>query len=187
MKEYDVTVIGSGPGGYVCAIRMAQLGFKTALVEKYKTLGGTCLNVGCIPSKAWLDSSEKYYELVHHFKDHGIHASEVDLDFNKMRKRVEKVVSDTCNGVQFLMKKNKIDVLTGIGSFIDKSTIKISGEKEQTIKSKYTVIATGSKPATLPGVKIDKKKVITSTEKLYIWISFQKKLSLSVEVSLVLK
>jgi dihydrolipoamide dehydrogenase len=168
MKEYDVTVIGSGPGGYVCAIRMAQLGFKTALIEKYNTLGGTCLNVGCIPSKAWLDSSEKYFELNHHFEDHGISSSKVSLDFGKMRERVEKVVSDTCNGVAFLMKKNKVDVHTGVGSFVDKTTIKISGEKEETIKSKYTVIATGSKPASLPGIEIDKKKVITSTEALYL-------------------
>lgn len=168
MKEYDVTVIGSGPGGYVCAIRMAQLGFKTALVEKYNTLGGTCLNVGCIPSKAWLDSSEKYFELNHHFEDHGINSSKVSLDFGKMRKRVEKVVSDTCNGVAFLMKKNKVDVLTGVGSFVDKNTIKVSGKNEETIKTKYAVIATGSKPSSLPGIEIDKKKVITSTEALYL-------------------
>lgn len=168
MKEYDVTIIGSGPGGYVCAIRAAQLGFKTAIIEKYNTLGGTCLNVGCIPSKAWLDSSEKYFELTHHFKDHGITTGKVDLDFNKMRSRVEKVVSDTCGGIDYLMKKNKIDVLHGFGSFIDKNTIKVTGEKEETIKSKYVVIATGSKPSSLPGIEIDKKKIITSTEALYL-------------------
>ena len=165
-NEYDVTVIGSGPGGYVCAIRCAQLGFKTALVEKYPTLGGTCLNVGCIPSKAWLDSSEKYYELVHHFSDHGIETAEVKLDMKAMESRVAKVVSDTCGGVSYLMKKNKIDVLTGVGSFVDPHTLTVSGNEEQTIKSKKFVIATGSKPSSLPGIEIDKKRVISSTEAL---------------------
>lgn len=165
-KEYDVVVIGAGPGGYVCAIRCAQLGMKTALVEKYSTLGGTCLNVGCIPSKAWLDSSEKYYELVNKFEDHGIKSGKVSLDFPKMSERVQKVVSDTCNGVSFLMKKNKVDVFTGVGSFVDDHTLKISGDKEETIKAKNVVIATGSKPASLPGIEIDKKRVISSTEAL---------------------
>ncbi len=165
-KEYDVVIIGAGPGGYVCAIRCAQLGLKTALVEKYSTLGGTCLNVGCIPSKAWLDSSEKYHELVHKFADHGINSGKVTLDFPKMSERVQKVVSDTCGGVAFLMKKNKVDVYTGMGSFVDEHTIKVSGEKEESIKGKKIVIATGSKPASLPGIEIDKKKVISSTEAL---------------------
>lgn len=165
-KEYDVTIIGSGPGGYVCALRCAQLGLKTALIEKYETLGGTCLNVGCIPSKAWLDSSEKYYELVNHFKDHGINTSKVDLDFPTMSERVQKVVSDTCGGVSFLMKKNKVDVYTGIGSLVDAHTIKVEGKDQETIKSKNIVIATGSKPSSLPGLEIDKKRVITSTEAL---------------------
>lgn len=165
-KEFDVVIIGSGPGGYVCAIRAAQLGLKTALIEKYATLGGTCLNVGCIPSKAWLDSSEKYYELVHNFKDHGINTKGIELDFPKMKERVKSVVSDTCNGVSFLMKKNKVEVFTGIGSFVDEHTISIKGEKEETIKAKNIVIATGSKPASLPGVEIDKKRVISSTEAL---------------------
>jgi len=165
-KEYDVVIIGSGPGGYVCAIRCAQLGLKTALVEKYETLGGTCLNVGCIPSKAWLDSSEKYHELVNHFGNHGIKTSKVELDFPKMSERVQKVVSDTCAGVSFLMKKNKVDVFTGHGSFVDPHTIKIAGKKEETIKGKNIVIATGSKPASVPGIEIDKKRVITSTEAL---------------------
>jgi dihydrolipoamide dehydrogenase len=165
-QEYDVVIIGSGPGGYVCAIRSAQLGLKTAIIEKYDTLGGTCLNVGCIPSKAWLDSSEKYHELVNHFKDHGINADKVDLDFPKMRSRVEKVVSDTCGGISFLMKKNKIDVFNGVGSFVDAHTVKVSGEKEETLKAKNIVIATGSKPSSIPGIDIDKKRVITSTEAL---------------------
>ncbi len=165
-KEYDVVIIGAGPGGYVCAIRCAQLGMKTALIEKYATLGGTCLNVGCIPSKAWLDSSEKYHELVHKFADHGITSGKVTLDFPKMSERVQKVVSDTCGGVAFLMKKNKVDVYTGMGSFVDDHTIKVSGEKEEILSAKKVVIATGSKPASLPGIEIDKKKVITSTEAL---------------------
>ena len=128
MKEYDVVVIGSGPGGYICAVRCAQLGMKVAIIEKYKTLGGTCLNVGCIPSKAWLDSSEKYHELTHSFSKHGIVAENVKLDFNKMSERVKAVVSDVCKGVAFLMKKNKIDVYTGHGSFKDAHTISIKGE-----------------------------------------------------------
>ena len=167
MKEYDVVVIGSGPGGYICAIRCSQLGMKVAIIERYKTLGGTCLNVGCIPSKAWLDSSEKYHELMHSFKDHGIEASKVSLDFSKMSDRVKKVVSDVSAGVSFLMKKNKIDVYQGHGSFVDAHTVSIKGEKESTeIKGKRIVIATGSKPSTLPGVSIDKDRIITSTEAL---------------------
>lgn len=166
-QEFDVIVVGSGPGGYVCAIRAAQLGLKTAIVEKYSTLGGTCLNVGCIPSKAWLDSSERYHELLHSFSDHGIEVSKPKLDVKKMKERVEKVVSDTCKGVEFLMKKNKIEIFTGVGSFSDPNTISVKGEKETTaIKGKKIIIATGSKPASLPGVTIDKKRIITSTEAL---------------------
>ena len=169
MKEFDVVVIGSGPGGYICAIRCAQLGMKVAIVEKYKTLGGTCLNVGCIPSKAWLDSSEKYHELMHSFQDHGIAASGVKLDFGVMRDRVKKVVSDVTGGINFLMKKNKIEVFQGHGSFKDANTITIKGDKETIeISGKKIVIATGSKPSTLPGVTIDKERVITSTEALVL-------------------
>ena len=167
MKEYDVVIIGSGPGGYICAIRCSQLGMKVAIIERYKTLGGTCLNVGCIPSKAWLDSSEKYHELLHSYKDHGIEASKVNLDFSKMCDRVKKVVSDVSAGVSFLMKKNKIDVYQGHGSFVDANTVSIKGEKEVLqVKAKKIVIATGSKPSTLPGVSIDKDRIITSTEAL---------------------
>lgn len=169
MKEYDVVIIGSGPGGYICAVRCAQLGMKVAIIEKYKTLGGTCLNVGCIPSKAWLDSSEKFHELTHTFADHGISAGTVALDFNKMRDRVKKVVSDVSGGVSFLMKKNKVDVYVGLGSFKDANTVSIKGEKEtQEIKGKKIVIATGSKPSSLPGVTIDKERIITSTEALVL-------------------
>lgn len=169
MKDYDVVVIGSGPGGYICAIRCAQLGMKVAIIEKYKTLGGTCLNVGCIPSKAWLDSSEKYHELVHSFSDHGIVANGVKLDFNKMSERVKKVVSDVSGGVAFLMKKNKIDVYYGHGSFKDAHTVIVKGEKEivELVGTKI-VIATGSKPSSLPGVTIDKERIITSTEALVL-------------------
>lgn len=169
MKEYDVVIIGSGPGGYICAVRCAQLGMKVAIIEKYKSLGGTCLNVGCIPSKAWLDSSEKFHELTHSFGDHGITASDVKFDFSKMSDRVKKVVSDVSGGVGFLMKKNKVDVYIGKGSFKDANTVSIQGEKEtQEIKGKKIVIATGSKPSTLPGVTIDKERIITSTEALIL-------------------
>lgn len=169
MKEFDVVVIGSGPGGYICAIRCAQLGMKVAIVEKYKTLGGTCLNVGCIPSKAWLDSSEKYHELMHSFKDHGIEANGVKLDFGVMRDRVKKVVTDVTGGINFLMKKNKIEVFQGMGSFKDANTVIVKGSSETVeIKGSKIVIATGSKPSTLPGVTIDKERVITSTEALVL-------------------
>ncbi len=164
--EFDVIVVGSGPGGYVCAIRCAQLGMKTALVEKYSTLGGTCLNVGCIPSKAWLDSSERYFETVHSHADHGIEIKDVKLDIKKMGERVQKVVTDTTKGIEFLMKKNKVSVFQGVGSFKDKNTILVKGKKEEEIKGKNIIIATGSKPSSLPGIEIDKKRVITSTEAL---------------------
>src|ERR1051326_9429597 len=119
MEKFDVTVIGSGPGGYVAAIRCAQLGFKTALIERYNTLGGTCLNVGCIPSKALLDSSEHYYNAMHNFKEHGIDISEPKVNIKQMIERKRGVVKMTCDGINFLMKKNKITVLTGHGSFIN--------------------------------------------------------------------
>ncbi|MCB9060789.1 MAG: dihydrolipoyl dehydrogenase [Halobacteriovoraceae bacterium] len=167
MKEFDIVVIGSGPGGYTCAIRCAQLGMKTAIVEKYNTLGGTCLNVGCIPSKAFLDSSERYHELLTGHKDHGIEVGEVKLNFKKLMDRVAKVVSDTSSGINYLMKKNKIEVFQGHGSFKDRNTLEVQSQKEQIIlNSKKFIIATGSKPSSLPGVSIDKKRVITSTEAL---------------------
>ncbi len=168
MDQYDVVVIGSGPGGYVAAIRCAQLGMKTAIIEKYNTLGGTCLNVGCIPSKALLDSSDHYFKAVHQFKEHGIEAGEYKVDLKKMISRKADVVSQNVSGIDFLMKKNKIDVLNGTGSFEDKETIvvqKSSGDPVR-IKAKNTIIATGSKPNYLPGMEPDKKRVITSTEAL---------------------
>ncbi|MGB3183130.1 MAG: dihydrolipoyl dehydrogenase [Cyclobacteriaceae bacterium] len=165
--KYDVVVIGSGPGGYVAAIRCAQLGMKTAIVEKYTSLGGTCLNVGCIPSKAMLDSSEHYHNATHTFDEHGIKLSDVSVDIKQMVERKRGVVKQTVDGIAYLMKKNKIDVHTGVGSFVDKHNLKISGDKEEkTIESDKFIIATGSKPATLPFVELDKERVITSTEAL---------------------
>ncbi|MFK5880411.1 MAG: dihydrolipoyl dehydrogenase [Flavobacteriaceae bacterium] len=167
MSNYDVTVIGSGPGGYVAAIRCAQLGLKTAIIEKYNTLGGTCLNVGCIPSKALLDSSHHYHDAITLFEKHGIDITEVKVNFTQMINRKNEVVSQTCSGIDFLMDKNSIDVYKGFGSFKDTTHINIASEgKTETIVSKHTIIATGSKPSTLPFITIDKKRIITSTEAL---------------------
>ena len=166
--QYDVIVIGSGPGGYVAAIRCAQLGLKTACIEKYATYGGTCLNVGCIPSKALLDSSEHYYNASHAFKTHGINLENLSLDIEQMMKRKVDVVGKNTSGISFLFKKNKIDGLQGIGSFKDKNTIIIKKPDgtQQEITGKNIIIATGSKPSGLPFIKIDKKRIITSTEAL---------------------
>lgn len=168
--QYDVTVIGSGPGGYVAAIRAAQLGFKTAIIERYPTLGGTCLNVGCIPSKALLDSSHHFHDAQHKFEAHGIKLGSVKVDMKQMVARKDEVVKATTDGVVFLMNKNKIDVHYGHGSFKDKNTISIAGNDGKTseITTTRTIIATGSKPSTIPGVEIDKKRIITSTEGLDI-------------------
>lgn len=168
MEKFDVTIIGSGPGGYVAAIRCAQLGMKTALIEKYPTLGGTCLNVGCIPSKALLDSSEHFHNAVHNFEEHGIEVKSPKVNIKQMIERKRNVVKMTCDGINFLMKKNKITVYTGVGSFESKTLLNITkadGSKEQ-IESVKTIIATGSKPSSLPGIEIDKKRIITSTEAL---------------------
>ena len=168
MENFDVTIIGSGPGGYVAAIRCAQLGMKTALIEKYSTLGGTCLNVGCIPSKALLDSSEHYYNATHTFAEHGIDIKEVKVNLNQMIKRKADVVKQTCDGINFLMKKNKITVFSGQGSFLNANKIEVLGAngKKSEIETAKTIIATGSKPSSLPGIEIDKKRIITSTEAL---------------------
>ncbi|RAV30177.1 dihydrolipoyl dehydrogenase [Sinomicrobium soli] len=169
MSSYDVAVIGSGPGGYVAAIRCAQLGMKTAIIEKYATLGGTCLNVGCIPSKALLDSSHHYDDALRHFEEHGIEIpGEVKLNLEKMINRKQAVVDQTCAGVKFLMDKNKIDVYEGVGSFEDVThiTVKKSDGGEEKIEARHTIIATGSKPSALPFIEIDKERVITSTEAL---------------------
>jgi dihydrolipoyl dehydrogenase len=168
MSSFDVVVIGSGPGGYVAAIRCAQLGMKTAIIEKYSTLGGTCLNVGCIPSKALLASSHHFEEL-QHFADHGIEVSgDVKVNLEKMIARKQAVVDQTSGGVKFLMDKNKITVFEGVGSFENATTINVTkadGSVEK-IEAKNTIIATGSKPSSLPFIKIDKEKIITSTEAL---------------------
>jgi dihydrolipoamide dehydrogenase len=166
--QYNVTVIGSGPGGYVAAIRCAQLGFKTALIEKYDTLGGTCLNVGCIPSKALLDSSEHFHNAAHTFKEHGIDINPPKVNITQMISRKAGVVKANVDGIAYLMKKNKIEVHTGVGSFIDKNTIKIVSKdgKESQITTEKVIIATGSKPTPLPFAPFDKKRIISSTEAL---------------------
>lgn len=168
MSQFDVTIIGSGPGGYVSAIRCAQLGFKTAIIEKYSTLGGTCLNVGCIPSKALLASSHHYEEL-QHFADHGIEVSgEVKVILEKMIARKQAVVDQTSGGVKFLMDKNNITVFNGVGSFESVTSVKVTKAdgSSEIIESKNIIIATGSKPSNLPFIKLDKDRIITSTEAL---------------------
>ena len=166
-EHFDVAVIGSGPGGYIAAIRAAQLGFKVALIEKYKSLGGTCLNVGCIPSKALLDSSEHYFNAIHTFEQHGIKVKNIQPDMKQMIARKRQVVKENSEGLAYLMKKNKITVFNGIASFTSPQQIIITtNSNTQTLSAKYFIIATGSKPAHLPGIEIDKKQVITSTEAL---------------------
>ena len=165
MEQFDVVVIGSGPGGYVCAIRCAQLGMKTAVIEKYNTLGGTCLNVGCIPSKSLLDSSHHYHEAVHNFSTHGITIEgSIKVDLNKMISRKDSVVDQTTKGIDYLMSKNKIRVFNGLGSFVDSHTVSINSSEK--IKFNNAIVATGSKPISLPFAKIDKKRIISSTEAL---------------------
>lgn len=165
MEHFDVVVIGSGPGGYVCAIRCAQLGMKTAIIEKYNTLGGTCLNVGCIPSKSLLDSSHHYHEALHNFSTHGIEIEgSIKVDLNKMISRKNLVVEQTTKGIDYLMSKNKIKVFNGIGSFENNQVINIDSTEK--IKFSNAIVATGSKPISLPFAKIDKKRIISSTEAL---------------------
>ncbi|MCC2591577.1 dihydrolipoyl dehydrogenase [Chryseobacterium sp. MFBS3-17] len=168
MSQFDVTVIGSGPGGYVAAIRCAQLGFKTAIIEKYPTMGGTCLNVGCIPSKALLDSSEHFENAAHQFANHGIIINEPVADISRMIARKDEVVEQTTKGIQFLMDKNKITVFEGVGSFESATQIKVTKNdgSSEILESKYTIIATGSKPSSLPFITVDKERIITSTEAL---------------------
>jgi dihydrolipoamide dehydrogenase len=168
MSQFDVTVIGSGPGGYVAAIRAAQLGFKTAIIEKYPTMGGTCLNVGCIPSKALLDSSEHFEKAKHEFADYGIIINEPTVDLPKMIARKDSVVDLTTKGISFLMDKNKVTVFEGMGSFETATSIKITKNdgSSEIINSTYTLIATGSKPSSLPFINLDKERVMTSTEAL---------------------
>jgi dihydrolipoamide dehydrogenase len=167
-KMYQVLVIGSGPGGYIAAIRCAQLGMSVAIVEKYNVLGGTCTNVGCIPSKALLDSSEHYHNAAHAFEEHGISTKGLAFDFSKMVDRKNGVVKANNDGIAFLMKKNKVDVYYGLGSFVDAKTVKVSSDNSQEVllKADKVIIATGSKPTRLPFIPMDKKRIITSTEAL---------------------
>lgn len=168
MEKFDVAIIGSGPGGYVAAIRCAQLGMKVALIEKYATLGGTCLNVGCIPSKALLDSSEHYFNAAHSFKIHGILLKDLKVDLPAMIARKNDVVKQNTEGINFLMKKNKIQVIRGTASFETANTIAVVSENNEksVIETKNTIIATGSKPSALKGIDVDKNRIITSTEAL---------------------
>ena len=167
MSVFDVAIIGSGPGGYVAAIRCAQLGMKTALIEKYNSLGGTCLNVGCIPSKSLLDSSHHYEDAIKHFSEHGIELQgKININFKQMIDRKASVVDNTTKGIDYLMKKNKIEVFNGIGSFIDATHIQVEGNKKHIIEAKKIIIATGSKPGTLSFISLDKERIITSTEAL---------------------
>jgi len=166
--KYDVIVIGSGPGGYISAVRASQLGLKAAIIEKYATMGGTCLNVGCIPSKALLDSSHHYYDAVKHFEEHGILIDPPKIDFTKMIDRKATVVEQTTGGIKYLMDKNNVDVFEGMGSFVDATHVKITKNdgSDETIEGTNIIIATGSKPASLPFIELDKERIITSTEAL---------------------
>lgn len=159
-KSYDVIVIGGGPGGYVAAIRAAQLGMSVACVEKRKALGGTCLNVGCIPSKALLSASEKYDEAKNHFSQIGITTGAVKLDLKGMMKFKDSVIDANTKGIEFLFKKNKIDWLQGWGSIPEKGKVKVD---KTTYDAKHIIIATGSGVADLPGIKIDEKRIVSST------------------------
>ena len=166
--QYNLAIIGSGPGGYVAAIRAAQLGLTVAIIEKYSTLGGTCLNVGCIPSKSLLDSSEHFFNATHTFAEHGIKIGALEADIVQMVTRKNGVIKKINDGINYLMQKNKITVYNGLGSFTDKNTIKIikTDNTEESITADNVIIATGSKPTILPFIPLDKKRIITSTEAL---------------------
>ena len=167
-EKFQVTVIGGGPGGYVCAIRLAQLGFKTACIESRETLGGTCLNIGCIPSKSLLNLSEKFNN-AKNFSKFGIETSELKLNLEKMMKNKDKAVTVLTKGVEFLFKKNKVSYFKGIGSLNNKNQISIQNKSEtKIIESERIIISTGSEPASLPNVKFDEKKILSSTGALSI-------------------
>jgi len=167
-KSFDVIVIGGGPGGYVCAIRSAQLGFKTACIESRKTLGGTCLNVGCIPSKSLLNLSENYHKAQKEFNGLGIEANSIKLNLSKMMNNKNKSVLTLTKGVEYLFKKNKITYLKGNGSITSQNTVTVVDEskKKSNYQTKNIVISTGSIPTSLPGIKIDEKIIVSSTEAL---------------------
>lgn len=168
MDQFDLVIIGSGPGGYVGAIRAAQLGLKTAVVEKDKTLGGTCLNVGCIPSKALLDSSEHFSTALHDFANHGIKVNKVELDLPQMLARKDKIVKDLTGGVAFLFKKNGITSISGKGKILSPNEVEVTAAdgKKTVIGAKNIILATGSVVNELPSVPFDGKQVISSTEAL---------------------
>ncbi len=163
MADFDLIIIGAGPGGYVAAIRASQLGMKVACIEKEATLGGTCLNIGCIPSKALLNSSEKFIEFKNHAEEHGIKTGKVDLDLTKLMQRKNKIVKQLTSGIGFLFKKNKITHLSGTASFVDKQTIKVQSSKELTLSAKNFIIATGSSSMERSGITVDEKRIVTST------------------------
>ncbi|MDC3131645.1 dihydrolipoyl dehydrogenase [Pelagibacteraceae bacterium] len=164
MEDFDLIVIGSGPGGYVAAIRAAQLGMKVACIEKEPSLGGTCLNIGCIPSKALLNSSEKFVEISNHAAEHGIKTSKIDLDLNVLMDRKTKIVKKLTTGIGFLFKKNKITHIPGMASFVDKNTISITnGKNEITASAKNFIIATGSSSIEIPNISVDEKQIVSST------------------------
>jgi dihydrolipoamide dehydrogenase len=158
--SFDLIVIGSGPGGYVCAIRAAQLGMKVACVEKRATLGGTCLNIGCIPSKALLQSSEEFHHATHSLKDHGVLVDGVKLDLARMQARKAEVVSANVKGVEFLFRKNKVTWLKGTGRITSPGKVDVDGTLYE---AKYIVLATGSESVPLPGIDVDEKRIVTST------------------------
>ena len=164
MEDFDLIVIGAGPGGYVAAIRAAQLGMKVACIEKEPSLGGTCLNIGCIPSKALLNSSEKFVEISNHAAEHGIKTSKIDLDLNVLMDRKTKIVKKLTTGIGFLFKKNKITHIPGTASFVDKNTISITnGKNEITASAKNFIIATGSSSIEIPNIPVDEKQIVSST------------------------
>ena len=164
MADFDLIVIGAGPGGYVAAIRAAQLGMKVACVEKEQTLGGTCLNIGCIPSKALLNSSEKFAEISKHSEEHGISTGKVELDLSKLMQRKNKIVKQLTSGIGFLFKKNKVTHLHGLASFTDKNTIKVSSsEGDKNYSAKNFIIATGSSSIAIDAIPVDEKQIVTST------------------------
>lgn len=165
MKEFDLVVIGGGPGGYVAAIKAAQLGMSVACVEKRGALGGTCLNVGCIPSKALLNSSEKFEDLNKNFATHGIKVKDVELDLDAMMKNKSKIVTDLTKGIEGLFKKNKVTYLKGEGKILKAGEVEVTSSKgdKDNVKGKNILIATGSEVTPLPGVEIDEKKIVSST------------------------
>ncbi len=164
MSDFDLVIIGSGPGGYVAAIRAAQLGMKVVCVEKENTLGGTCLNIGCIPSKALLNSSEKFSDLLLHSKEHGIKTDKVELDLEKMMGRKDSIVKKLTTGIQYLFKKNKITHISGLATFTDKNSISVKTSKEEiSLSGKNFIIATGSSSIDIPSITVDEKQIVTST------------------------